>query len=313
MDLAVLNAVELPAALRALRAVALAGGSVSATGRALLETLARLHGTSIDVDGLAPIAPEEVARVIVAPHRRKRTVQLALVAALADGEATPAQEAEVKALARALEVNEQGLRVLHDVVGKHRLLARFDMTRRLFGKFVGRAYEEEGLSGVSKFMSVFTGVGGEDPAVAWRYRELGLLPEGTLGRTFWEHCTRRHFAFPGEKGGIPERAVFHDFGHVLAGYDTDPAGEIQQGAFQAGFIRNDGFVFLLFVILQFHLGVKVTPVAEGETGYFDPVKVLRAVERGAACRVDLSDGWSPWEVVGKPLEEVRREYGIAPL
>jgi hypothetical protein len=44
-------------------------------------------------------------------------------------------------------------------------------------------------------------------------------------------------------------------GHVLSGYDTDPDGEIQQAAFQAGFVRKDGFMFLFFGIAQFHLGL----------------------------------------------------------
>lgn len=313
MDLSVWNTMELPVVLGALRRVAAANGSVSPAEQALLQTIAQLHGAAaLDLDGLPAITPEQVAAAIADPHRRKRAVQLALVTAMVDGAVTPAQQLEVAALARALAVNEQGVEVLGKVANQHLGLARFHMARRGLGKFFARAYDEEGMRGLRKMLSVVTG-GGEDPELAWRYRELGLLPEGTLGRVYWEHCTRRHFAFPGEKGGIPERMVFHDFGHVLADYDTTPEGEIQQGAFQAGFIRNDGFVFLLFVIMQFHLGIKLTPVAEGYRGLFDPQKVLRAVERGAACRVDLSDGWSPWDVVARPIAQVRAEYGIQPL
>lgn len=149
----------------------------------------------------------------------------------------------VKRLARALDVDERSLRVLQEIAGNHRLLTRFDMMRRIMGKIGRDAYDEEGLGGVRKIVAGLAGKG-EDAEVAWKYKSLGLLPEGTLGRTYWEHCTRRKFSFPGEPGGIPERMVFHDFGHVLAGYDTDPEGEIQQGAFQAGFIREDGFAFL---------------------------------------------------------------------
>ncbi len=315
MDLSVWNTTELPVVLRALRRVAAANGSVSAAEQALFDTIAQLHqaaGTKLAGDAVEAITPEQVAKVVVDPHRRKRAVQLALVTAMVDGEVTPAQQAEVAALAQALAVNERGVEVLGQVAGQHLGMARFHVARRGMGKFFARAYEEEGLAGLRKMMSILTG-GGEDPELAWRYRELGLLPQGSLGRTYWEHCTQRHFAFPGEKGGIPQRMVFHDFGHVLAQYDTTPEGEIQQGAFQAGFIRNDGFVFLLFVIMQFHLGIKLTPVAEGYRGLFDPKKVLRAVERGAACRVDLSDGWSPWDVVARPIDQVRAEYGIMPL
>ena len=130
---------------------------------------------------------------------------------------------------------------------------------------------------------------------------------------FWEHCTKNRFGVPGEKGGIPERMVFHDFGHVLAGYDTRPEGEIQQGAFQGGFVREDGFAFLMFAIIQFHLGVKVTPVADSQIGLFDVPKVLRAAHRGAACKVDLSDHWDPFAVADVPVEQLRAEYGIPAL
>ena len=198
--------------------------------------------------------------------------------------------------------------MLDDIAGHHRLLTRFDMMRRIMGKYGTKAYHEEGLAGIGRMMAPLLGT--EDAQVAWKYKQLGLLPEGTLGREFWEHCTKNRFSVPGEKGGIPERMVFHDFGHVLAGYDTRPESEIQQAAFQGGFVRQDGFAFLMFGIIQFHLGVKVTPVSPGYTGLFDVPKVLRAAERGAACKVDLSDHWDPFAVADAPIEQLRADYGV---
>jgi hypothetical protein len=109
------------------------------------------------------------------------------------------------------------------------------------------------------------------------------------GLAIYDHFTSSGFAFPGEKHGVGAM-VFHDIGHVLSGYGVTPDQEIQQAAFQAGFSRNDGFLFLLFGILQFHLGLRITPVAKGYRGLFDVNAVLRALERGAACRVDLGAG-----------------------
>lgn len=83
--------------------------------------------------------------------------------------------------------------------------------------------------------------------------------------------------------------MFHDLGHLLSGYGTAPEGEIQQAAFQAGFSRHDGFPFLLFGIVQFHLGLRLTPIAQAERGFFDVQRVLRAVERGAACNQDIAE------------------------
>lgn len=309
MDVIVLDPKQTPFALRALRGVVGSNGRVTPAERSFLEVVGQLHGVSVDVDALTAVTPGEVGEVIVEPHQRKRVVQLAMIAAMVEGTVTPAESKAVQALAKGLGVDERGLKVLDEIAADHHFMTRFDMMRRIMGRFGGEAYQEEGFTGLRKMSVMFTG-GGEDLAVAWKYRQLGLLPEGTVGRVFWEHCTKNRFGFPGEKGGIPERMVFHDFGHVLAGYDTTPQGEIQQGAFQGGFIRTDGFAFLMFAIIQFHVGIKVTPVTDGRKGLFDVPKVLNAARRGAACKVDLGHHWDPFKVADAPLEQLRAEYGI---
>ncbi|MBH8562878.1 hypothetical protein I8748_11915 [Nostoc sp. CENA67] len=40
---------------------------------------------------------------------------------------------------------------------------------------------------------------------------------------------------------------------------------------------------------------------------------MHALQRGAACKVDLSDNWNFWEVVDVPVQELRDRYGILPL
>jgi tellurite resistance protein len=313
MELAFLKPQQLPVALAALQTVASGHGRLTESERSLLEVVAEMHRSPLDLDTVPRLDPVTLATVVDDPHQRKRLVQMAMVMAMVEGDVTPAQEKAVRAIAEVLEVDEAGLKVLHEVVNDSKLLTRMHMMRRLMGRFVGDVREQEGLSGVKKFLSPLFLGGGEDPEVAWRYKQLGLLPEGTVGRAYWEFCTSRRFGFPGEAGGIPERMVFHDFGHILSGYETDAEGEIQQGAFQAGFTRTDGFSFLLFVIVQFHLGIKVTPIAEARTGLFDVRKVIRAAERGAACRDDLSARWDHWAWVELPVEEARERLGIPPL
>jgi hypothetical protein len=313
MELAFLKPQQLPVALAALQTVASGHGRLTESERSLLEVVAEMHRSPLDLDTIPRLDPVTLAAVVDDPHQRKRLVQMAMVMAMVEGDVSPAQERAVRAIAEVLEVDEAGLKVLHEVVNDSKLLTRMHMMRRLMGRFVGDVREQEGLSGVKKFLSPLFLGGGEDPEVAWRYKQLGLLPEGTVGRAYWEFCTSRRFGFPGEAGGIPERMVFHDFGHILSGYETDAEGEIQQGAFQAGFTRTDGFSFLLFVIVQFHLGIKVTPIAEARTGLFDVRKVIRAVERGAACRDDLSARWDHWAWVELPVEEARERLGIPPL
>jgi tellurite resistance protein len=314
MELAFLKPEQIPVALAALQSVAQSNGSLTGPERTLLELVAEMHGAPADLDSLPEVDPIALAAQVSDPHQRKRLVQMAVVMATVDGDVSPVQERTVRSIAEALEVDEASLKVLHGLVNDSKLLTRVHMMRRLMGRFVGDAAEKEGLKGVKKFMGpLLFGAGGEDHELAWRYKQLGLLPQGTFGRAYWEFCTSRRFAFPGEPGGLPERMVFHDFGHVLSGYDTDAEGEIQQGAFQAGFTRTDGFSFLIFVIVQFHLGLKVTPIAAPRTGLFDVRKVIRAVERGAACRDDLSARWDHWAWIELPLEEVRGRLGVVPL
>jgi len=313
MELAFLKPEQVPVALAALQSVAHGNGRLTEPERTLLELVAEMHGTRVDLESLPEPDPVTLAAQVPDPHQRKRLVQMAVVMATVDGDVTPVQERTVRAIAEALEVDEAALKVLHGLVNDSKLLTRVHMMRRLMGRFVGEVAQTDGLAGVRKFMGPLFFGSGEDHEVAWRYKQLGLLPQGTFGRAYWEFCTSRRFAFPGEPHGLPERMVFHDFGHVLSGYDTDAEGEVQQGAFQAGFTRTDGFSFLIFVIVQFHMGLKVTPIAAPRTGLFDVRKVIRAVERGSACRDDLSARWDHWAWVELPLEEVRERLGVPPL
>ena len=82
--------------------------------------------------------------------------------------------------------------------------------------------------------------------------------------------------------------------------------------FSAGFQRRDPWLFVFFVLLQFHVGIRMTPITEARTGFFDPTKALIAIRRGAAMNVDLNNGWEYWPVMGEQVEELRRRYNILP-
>ena len=71
--------------------------------------------------------------------------------------------------------------------------------------------------------------------------------------------------------------------------------------------------FLLFGILQFHLGLRITPVAHGQHGHFSVPDVLRALARGAACRIDFSDHFDFFRYAAQPLAALRAEWGVSPL
>ncbi|MEY2931324.1 MAG: hypothetical protein RL033_2073 [Pseudomonadota bacterium] len=305
MDIQIFHPNELEPVLRMLRTVAVANDAFTEAEREFVQSIARIHGSSVDVDALETIELEELASVLVDPHRRKRAVQLAIVLALVEGTPEEGTERAVRALARTLGIAESGVEVLYDISQGHTLRARLAMMRRMRDT----VRQNHAFPGFFKTAMQALGLAGEDSALAARYEALGASPPGSFGRAVYSHFRQNHFPFPGEKHGF-SAIVFHDLGHVLSGYDTDPEGEIQQAAFQAGFKRQDGFFFLLFGVLQFHLGVQVTPIAQPQRGLFDVKRVLRAVERGAACKVDLGAGFDPFAYADLPLEQVRAELGI---
>lgn len=308
MDLKVFPPRELLVVLRALRHVASANERFTSAERALIEGIARIHELRVDVDELEPISFSRVAEVVSDAHRRKRAVQLAIVTALVEGTPSIETERSVRELASALGIDEAGLDVLYEVSHGHAMLARIDMFRR-FGRSLRSAAE---FPGIFQFALPVLGFATRaNREMADRYRALGQCAPGTLGRAFYDHFVENDFRMPGEPGGIP--MIFHDLGHVLSGYPTDPQGEIQQAAFQAGFSRRDGFTFLLFGILQFHAGLRITPVAQGYHGLFDVPLVLNALQRGASCSMDLGDGYDLFANKDRSIVEVRAELGIPEL
>ena len=308
MDLQIFSRHELDVVLRALRDVAAENDVFSDAERQFVSSIAAIHGVDVDVDALRPISPEEVAWVVRDAHARKRVVQLAIVMALVEGQPGASTERAVRSLANALEIADTGLEVLYDLSRGHTLLARIEMMRRIRNSL----RKNEDFPGFLKMATQALGLSPEDPELAARHEALGQCAPGSFGRALHAHYREHGFAFPGEKHGT-SAVMFHDIGHVLSGYGVDPQGEIQQAAFQAGFKREDGFLFLLFGVLQFHLGLRLTPIARGQHGLFDVQRVLRAAERGAACKQDFSAGFDYFAHADVPLERLRAELGIPPL
>lgn len=311
MDIVVFRPHELPVALGALRAVEPAP---SPRQDRYLELLAQLHELPLSAAALPVPSPRETAASIASQHARERLVQLGIVLSMVDGAISPESIAGLAELDRALGVREPAIGTLRKVRARQDQRVQLDVMGRTAGKIIKDAYRDTGVVGafriVLAFMQLF-----DDPAMTARFAALERAPAGSLGYSVWAHCSERGLRLPGQRGGIPERALFHDLGHVLAGYDTDAEGEILQAAFQAGFLRHGGFGHLLLGIIHFHMGIKITPVAEPVTGYFDVDKVLTALARGAACKVDLSDldQFDFWAHAHEPLDRVRAELGVTPV
>jgi hypothetical protein len=245
-------------------------------------------------------------------HQRKRLIQLAAIAVLLSHPVRSSSVVFLKELSRHLATRDSVIEVVDALQRGRRIKVRMLAMKRTFRALFKEAYLSEGFMGVLRFFGALFLKTSVNKDKLWNYKRLGLLPEGTLGREYWKHLTEVGFGFPGEPGGIADSVAYHDIGHVLAEHDTTPQGEIQQGSFQGGNRREDGFFFIQFVILQFHHGIKITPVAPPQVGNFDPEKVLWAIHRGAKCNVDITHQWNFWPLMSLTLQEARAEIELLP-
>ena len=166
---------------------------------------------------------------------------------------------------------------------------RLNLVRRFWLKpKVEKIWEKEGIRGLLKIVGRMMGKY-ENAMLAARYQALEQYLPGSLGRSYWECCRANGFALPGEKGDAAEPILFHDCAHVLSGYGTEPEGEVQVACFSAGFQRRDPFTFVFFVLLQFHMGIRMTPFTKAHTNFFNLEKAMIALRRGAAISVDLNN------------------------
>jgi hypothetical protein len=310
MDIDVFSSSELPTVFGVLRSALNAAGPLDARERDFIETFARIVGAAAPAQDPAPLAAEDVW--LEGEHPRKRLLQLSALAVLLNRPLRPASVQFLRDLGRQLEVHDGVLDVVAALSRGQRRKVRLLAARRAFGGILGEAYRAEGVLGIARFMAALLFKRAVNRDRYWDYKRLGLLPDGTLGREYWRHMTSLGFGHPGEPGGIAHSGAFHDVGHVLTGYDTTPAGEILQGSFQGGSRRDDGFLFIQFVILQFHHGVTITPVAPGEFDLFEPRKVLWAIHRGASCKVDITHQWDFWPWMKLTVEEARARFGLLP-
>ena len=299
--------------LRAMKTVAMADGPLDDTERQMLTSIQTILGTNHPVENLVPVTPEELASALTDRQIRQQLLQGLIVVSLIDGHANARETEMVEQFAQALNVNAPEVRDLRYLLNGEMLRLRLDLARRFWlREKVKDIWKHERLRGIFKFVRGMVGRY-ENAELARRYQALEQYPSGSLGRSYWEYCRKNGFPLPGEKGGAAEQVLFHDCAHVLSGYGTAPDEEVQVACFSAGFQRRDPWTFVFFVLLQFHVGVRLTPITEARTGFFDPVKAMIAIRRGAAMTVDLNNGWEYWPVMGEQVNELRKRYNVLPI
>jgi len=268
-----------------------------------------------------PPTPRELAKASNDPRQGRQLIRLMAALSVADGPPSPEQVDLLAEYAKALGVDEPAVRVLRPLAKGHRLRFRIAFMRHAHVRTYLRNTRRilGGIRPMIRAALVARGVLPEDEGLVARFDALEKLPEDTLGHQFFRHCQKEGLRFPGEKGGFPLGAMYHDFSHLLAGYDTSPEGEIKNAAFQAGFTREENDFFVALFALVIHTaGINLAPFPMPKL----PGRIARgtlardwfhALERGAAMKVDLSDGWDFWECVRLPMDVVRERLGVPPL
>ncbi|MFO1310466.1 MAG: hypothetical protein U1F41_00205 [Burkholderiales bacterium] len=256
------------------------------------------------------VSGEMLVRAIPDPATRDHVVQFLIVMALVDGTIDRAKIAIVDAYAGALGVREDAVRQLAETGRGHLAWVRADVARRNLRSITGHDVKESIDAWILPYRER------EDPALAQRYCALGALPEGTLGRTFFEFYQDNGFPFAGEAAGLNQRfASPHDTTHILSGYDTSPQGELLVSTFTAGMHPKEPMSgHILPVILSWHVGIELAKLPGSVTGQLDPPKFWNAWDRGARTTVDVfDDTWNFWDAAREPLDTLRARYGIPPL
>jgi len=311
-----LSAAQAPLVEGAMRRVATAGGTEPLT-EADRHALSAFHrfilrrADALDVDALPAPTAAAVSAAISGADDRDHVVQFLIVMALVNGTIDTAKIAQVDAFAQALGVREDAVRQLAEVGRGHLAWVRADVARQNLKSITGHDVHDSIDQWILPYKE-----GHADPALAARYRALGNLPEGTLGRTFFEFYRDNGFAFAGEPSGLNQRfASPHDSTHILSGYDTSPQGELLVSTFTAGMHPREPMSgHILPVILSWHVGIELAKLPGEVKGQLDPVKFWKAWERGSQMAVDVfADAWSLWDTAPEPLAALRERYRVPPL
>ena len=308
--------------LRALLMVAnSADGGISRPQSAILQAIQQcLFHTEQSLADLTPITVDELCDRFPDASVAKQLIQQMIIVSLADGIPSRAQSDLISEIAKRLKVKEPAVKVIRNLMLGNRLHFRIGFYLRCHIRdYLATQYRTQGgLTGVIKGL---LGVRGfiENPPLANRFYALEKLAKNTLGYQFFDHYRKNGLKFPGEKGGFPVGALFHDFGHVLAGCDTSSEGEILAASFQAGFRHSENaFFVMLFALLTHTSGVNMTPFeVPPETGRIGKQSLANGMFTawlaGTTATTDLGDDWDFWSYLESPIDVVREQIGVINL
>ena len=286
----------------------------------LLHTLFnRLLGRDLDFEGLTPLAPSDVARMLPAKEEREELIQLMTVMEILANPLPPQLEQSVARWAEALDVHERGLAYVRELARGEMAKAVRDFYRlNWIGDLDSRSPQFPKLLRQfgDKAWALSTSVDKDEAA---RWDKLGTNPGGSIGRNLWEFYSMRGFAFPGQSGAVNAAVAQHDWIHVLGDYGTTPLGEIEVLSFQTAATRAPGGMLgLVGALALFESGLMPASLivhdqpghALSAPGAVD--RMAEAIARGTACRTDLLLDVDFFRHAGTPIDDLRAQFGVPP-
>ncbi len=321
MNLLKIESEAAPYALRAMLMIARAAThGFGQPQRAMLDAIQKVvTQTNENLETLKAISPSELGQRVTEPAQTQQLIRFMVVIAMVDGPPTSDQVSMISDFTRTLHVDEPAVQVIgHLSKGKVMRFRLAFLRRSHIRHYFRNTYRLAGgvipvILAVLCFRKLI-----KDDRIASRFRALENLPKETLGYHFFRHCVDVNIPFPGERGGFPEGAQYHDVTHVLSGYDTSPEGELKNAAFQAGYTKNDhDFFTWLFAIVLHGTRVNMTPfpmpfipglLGQGSLA----IDSLIELKRGNSVKLDLGDRWNFWEYARLPIDIVRERLGIMP-
>ena len=150
---------------------------------------------------------------------------------------------------------------------------------------------------------------------------LASLPEGTVGRAYYDFCMQESLTPGGLDTALHDGVDWerfarvsdderflqlwmrdtHDLIHVLTGYRTDIVGEMAVLTFSVTKTRNPGLMMLVLLAV---LGLRAS-------GHPQPRIFLNAIARSLRAGPVFWENWR--ELLEQPLDEVRRKLRVGPV
>jgi hypothetical protein len=292
-------------------------GAIDVDGGATPEQLAILGAITahlweqpaLDLHSMTPLGPDAAAAALVDPIER-RTFHEILVALEACRHPLSVEQLErAERYNRALSVSGAEVAMFRDLVQAGNQRAAADFARFLDATMPLRfepTLRDLPISATDP-----------QPELVELLFALQELPEGTLGREFFDFHARNGLPVPGVEGStLNHFYVSHDMTHVIAGIGTTAAAEVALSAFQMAMNDNDINVAALLSSLIVHeVGFGSAGKVGSETHTLASTSSAALIgselARGSRCTADFSivDHLSIAEV---PLVEVRAQFGVQP-